>query len=72
MPPPPWHLPISTYGWWVYGGGSLMVGIDGGGCLMVGINGGGYLVWVFVIGFVFVFVILKGKIINLKLLYEKS
>ena len=28
--------------------------------------------WVFVIGFVFVFVILKGKIINLKLLYEKS
>ena len=26
----------------------------------------------FVIGFVFVFVILKGKIINLKLLYEIS
>ena len=28
--------------------------------------------FVFVIGFVFVFVILKGKIINLKLLYEIS
>jgi len=29
-------------------------------------------IFVFVIGFVFVFVNLKGKIINLKLLYEKS
>ena len=56
MPPPP--------------GTSLSPPMDGG-YMVVGIDGG-YLVWMFMIGFVFVFVILKGKIINLKLLYEKS